>query len=73
VNTEVIFGGGVIPKNRGDGGAPDSSYFDLKPNTPLEISAWLPAYALEISISSLGVEDSLGAPEVHSMGVAPEL
>jgi hypothetical protein len=35
VNTEVIFGGGVIPKNREDGGAPDSSYFDLKPNTPL--------------------------------------
>jgi hypothetical protein len=34
VNTGVIFGGDVIPKNRGDGGAPDSSYFDLKPNTP---------------------------------------
>jgi hypothetical protein len=34
VNTEVIFGGGVIAKNREDGGAPDSSYFDLKPNTP---------------------------------------
>jgi hypothetical protein len=34
VNTEVIFGGGVIPKNRGDGDAPDSSYFDFKPNTP---------------------------------------
>jgi hypothetical protein len=30
----VIFGGGVIPKNRGDGVTPDSSYFDLKPNTP---------------------------------------
>jgi hypothetical protein len=29
-----------------------------------EISAWSPTYALEISISSLGVEDSLGAPEV---------
>jgi hypothetical protein len=27
-----------------------------------EISAWLLAYALEISISFLGVEDSLGAP-----------
>jgi hypothetical protein len=36
-----------------------------------EISAWLPAYALDISISSLGVEDSLGAPKVHPMGVAP--
>jgi hypothetical protein len=34
VNTGVIFGGGVIPKNRGDDGAPDSSYFDIKPNTP---------------------------------------
>jgi hypothetical protein len=33
VNTEVIFGGGMIPKNRGDDGAPDSSYFDIKPNT----------------------------------------
>jgi hypothetical protein len=34
VNTGVIFEGGVIPKNRGDSGAPDSSYFDLKPNIP---------------------------------------
>jgi hypothetical protein len=34
VNTGVIFGGGVIPKNWGDGGTPDSSYFDPKPNTP---------------------------------------
>jgi hypothetical protein len=34
VNTGVIFRGGVIPKNRGDGGVTDSSYFDLKPNTP---------------------------------------
>jgi hypothetical protein len=34
----VIFGGGVIPKNRGDGGVPDRSYFDLKPNTPLEVT-----------------------------------
>jgi hypothetical protein len=31
------------------------------------------AYALEISTSFLEVEDSLGALEVHSMGVAPEL
>jgi hypothetical protein len=30
------------------------------------------AYALEISTSFLEVEDSLGAPEVHPMGVAPE-
>jgi hypothetical protein len=35
MNTGVIFGGGVIQKNRGDGVAPDSSNFDLKPNTPL--------------------------------------
>jgi hypothetical protein len=34
VNNGVIFGDGVIPKNRRDGGAPDSSYFDFKPNTP---------------------------------------
>jgi hypothetical protein len=33
VNTGVIFRGGVIPKNWGDSVAPDSSYFDLKPNT----------------------------------------
>jgi hypothetical protein len=39
----------------------------------LEISARLPAYALEVSILSLGVEDSLGALEVHPMGVAPKL
>jgi hypothetical protein len=31
------------------------------------------AYALEISTSFLEVEDSLGAPKVHPMGVAPEL
>jgi hypothetical protein len=29
-------------------------------------------YALEISILSSGVKVSLGAPEVHPMGVAPE-
>jgi hypothetical protein len=34
VNTGVIFRGGVIPKNRGDDDASDSSYFDLKSNTP---------------------------------------
>ena len=38
-----------------------------------EIGALSLAYALEISILSFGVEDSLGAPEVHPMGVAPEL
>jgi hypothetical protein len=42
MNTRVIFGGGVIPKNRGDGVAPDSSNFDLKPNTPLVHSATSP-------------------------------
>ena len=31
------------------------------------------SYALEISILPLGVDDSLGAPKVHPMGVAPEL
>jgi hypothetical protein len=30
-------------------------------------------YALEISIVPLGVDDSLGAPKVHPMDVAPEL
>jgi hypothetical protein len=35
LNPEVIFGGGVIPKNRRNGVALDSSNFDLKPNTPL--------------------------------------
>jgi hypothetical protein len=38
VNTGAIFGGGVIPKNRGDDVAPTSSYFDLKPNTSLSVS-----------------------------------
>jgi hypothetical protein len=37
-----------------------------------EIDALSLAYALEISILSFGVEDSLGAPKVHPMGVAPE-
>jgi hypothetical protein len=31
----MIFEGGMISKNREDGGVPDSSYFDIKPNTPL--------------------------------------
>jgi hypothetical protein len=39
----------------------------------LEISISSLIHALEINILSLGVEDSLGAPEVHPMGVAPEL
>jgi hypothetical protein len=40
----------------------------------LEVSIVLfSSHALEISILSFGVEDSLGAPEVHPMGVAPEL
>ena len=40
----------------------------------LEVSIVLfSSYALEISIPSFGVDDSLGAPEVHPMGVAPEL
>jgi hypothetical protein len=30
-------------------------------------------YALEVGVSFLGVKDSLGAPKVHPMGVAPEL
>jgi hypothetical protein len=30
-------------------------------------------YALEVSILPLGDDDSLGAPQVHPMGVAPEL
>ena len=34
LNTGVVFDGGVIPKNRGDGVAHASSQFDLKPNTP---------------------------------------
>jgi hypothetical protein len=40
----------------------------------LEISIVLfSSYALEISILSFGVDDSLGALKVHPMGVAPEL
>jgi hypothetical protein len=30
-------------------------------------------YALEVDVLLLGVNDSLGAPEVHPMVVAPEL
>jgi hypothetical protein len=41
---------------------------------PLEVNIVLFSfYALEISILSFGVDDSLGAPKVHPMGVAPEL
>jgi hypothetical protein len=40
----------------------------------LEVSIVLfSSYALEINILSFGVDDSLGAPEVHPIGVAPEL
>jgi hypothetical protein len=39
----------------------------------LETSISSSVNALEISILSSGINDSLGAPEVHSMGVAPEL
>jgi hypothetical protein len=40
----------------------------------LEVSIVLfSSHALEISILSFGVNVSLGAPEVHPMGVAPEL
>jgi hypothetical protein len=38
----------------------------------LEISILSLVHALEISILSFGVNDSLGAPEVHPMGVALE-
>jgi hypothetical protein len=40
----------------------------------LEVSIVLfSSHALEISILPFGVDDSLGAPEVHPMGVASEL
>jgi hypothetical protein len=38
-----------------------------------EIGALSSAYALEINILSFGVKNLLGAPEVHPMGVDPEL
>jgi hypothetical protein len=45
----------------------------LSSSHALEISILSSVHALEISILSFGVNDSLGAPEVHPMGVAPEL
>jgi hypothetical protein len=45
----------------------------LSSSHALEISILLLVHALEISILSFGVNDSLGAPKVHPMGVAPEL
>jgi hypothetical protein len=39
----------------------------------LEIGISSSIHALEISILSSGIDDSLGAPEVHPMGVAPQL
>jgi hypothetical protein len=44
-----------------------SSSHALEPNILSSV------HALEINILSFGVNDSLGAPEVHPMGVAPEL
>jgi hypothetical protein len=45
----------------------------LSTSHALEISILSLVHALEISILSSGINDSLGAPEVHPMGVAPEL
>jgi hypothetical protein len=45
----------------------------LSSSHALEISISSSVHALEINILSLGVEDSMGALEVHPMCVAPEL
>jgi hypothetical protein len=45
----------------------------LSSSHALEISILSLVHALEISILSFGVDDSLGAPEVHPMGVSLEL
>jgi hypothetical protein len=56
VNTGVIFGGGVIPKNRRDGGDLDSSYIDLKPNTLLVIKILAPSIPLLHLLSNKALE-----------------
>jgi hypothetical protein len=38
-----------------------------------EINISSSVHTLEVNILSSGINDSLGAPEVHPMGVAPEL
>jgi hypothetical protein len=50
-----------------------SEIIGLSLSHTLEITILSLVHALEISILFLGVEDSLGAPEVHPIGVAPEL
>jgi hypothetical protein len=45
----------------------------LSSSHALEISILSLVHDLEINILSFGVNDSLGAPEVHPMSVAPEL
>jgi hypothetical protein len=45
----------------------------LSSSHALEVSITSSVHALEISILSLGVKDSLGAPEVHPIGVTPKL
>jgi hypothetical protein len=45
----------------------------LSSSHALEISILSLVHALEINILSFEVDDSLGAPEVHPMGVASEL
>jgi hypothetical protein len=64
VNTGVIFGGGVIPKIRGDGGAPDSSYFDLKPNTPINHGIKEPWVGSHMTLS----RDSVSSPQPRLEG-----
>jgi hypothetical protein len=50
------------------------NYFYLPPVLFSEVSlALVLPYALEVSILSFGDDYSLGAPQVHPMGVAPEL
>jgi hypothetical protein len=45
----------------------------LSSSHALKISILSLVHALEFNILSFGVNDSLGAPEVHPMGLAPEL
>lgn len=65
VNPIVVFGGGVIPKNREDGVVHASSHFDLKPNTSYDnFGCWLarllvpPCFASFLSCHGTGDDNA---------------
>jgi hypothetical protein len=60
-------------KDFGKNDLPSSSVDIIQQSSVLIFRNQCSTYALEVDVLFLGVKDSLGAPPVHPMGVAPEL